>query len=50
MKDYYVYRTHDRFYCVVRDVGKELEIVAVWSHPELAQEDADRRNAATDDD
>lgn len=45
MDEYYVRRVFDRLYQVVWNIeGEEPEVVGIWSHPELAQEDADRLN------
>ena len=45
MKDFYVYRVHDRLYYVICNNEDDYpEVVSIWSHPELAQEDANARN------
>ena len=45
MKDYYVRKVHDRLYEIVHNPeSDDTEVVATWSHPELAQEDAERWN------
>lgn len=45
MKDYYVLRVSPRYFQVIYNPEDEdLEVVGIWSHPELAQEQCDRLN------
>lgn len=45
MKNYYVYRVHERLWQVIHNPEDDYtKVVGSWSHPELAQEQADRLN------